>query len=92
MELSVLAVLRDGVAWLLSFGFAAGCAAAVARLATRTRYFSVPAWEPDTWHGRPRDRSERSDRDGLNPFVLAFATFWIAFTVALIALDGPLPS
>ncbi|QPV62678.1 hypothetical protein I7X12_18425 [Halosimplex litoreum] len=91
MERSVLALFRDGVVWLLAFGVAVGCAAAVTRLATRTRYFSIPAWEPDTWHGRPRGGSERADRDGLNPFVLAFVTFWIAFTGAVIALDGPLP-
>jgi hypothetical protein len=92
MELSVPAVLRDAVVWLLSFGFAVGCAAAVAHLATRTRYFSIPAWEPDTWHGRQRGRSTRSDRDGLNPFILAFVTFWIAFAIALVVLGGPLPS
>lgn len=92
MVVSALVVLRYAAVWLLSLAFAAGCAAVVVRLAVRTRFFADPDFHPETWHGRPVRQSARTEREGLNPFIVGFATFWVAFTVALVALDGPLPA
>lgn len=92
MVVSALAVLRHAGVWALSFAFAVGCAGAAVRLAVRTRFFATPDFAPETWHGRPVRRSERTQREGLNPFLIGFATFWVALTAALVALDGPLPA
>ncbi|QLH83880.1 hypothetical protein [Halosimplex pelagicum] len=81
-------VLRTAVVAAVSFAVAAGCAVAVTRLAVRTRFFAMDDRLPDTWHGRPLRQADREQRDGLNPFILAFAAFWIAFGVANVALDA----
>ncbi|ELZ24407.1 hypothetical protein C475_12482 [Halosimplex carlsbadense 2-9-1] len=92
MSPSALTLLRTAVVTVVSAAFAVGCAVAVVRLAVRTRFFSTDDRLPDTWHGRPIREADHEPQEGLNPFILAFLTFWVAFTVALTVLDGPMPA
>lgn len=88
MGIPVASVLRMAVVFALSAAFAAGCALAVTRLAVRTRFFSVHERRPDTWHGRPLHQADREVYDGVSPAPLAFAAFWVAFALAMTALDA----
>ncbi|WP_135363155.1 hypothetical protein [Halosimplex halophilum] len=81
-------VLRTAVVAVASFAVAAGAAVAVTRLAVRTRFFAMHDRLPDSWHGRPLRQADREPRDGLNPFILAFLAFWVAFGLANVALDA----
>ncbi|QLH78930.1 hypothetical protein HZS55_17240 [Halosimplex rubrum] len=88
MTVPVTTLLRTAAVVAGSFAVAAGCAVAVTRLVVRTRFFAMPETRPDSWHGRPLRQADRERRDGLNPFLLALLTFWVAFGIANLALDA----
>ena|GEM_PF-2379913 len=85
---SIPTLLRMAAVTLGSFAAGALCAAAVTRLAVRTRYFARHDLALDSWHGRPPSQTDREHQEGLNPFILTFLAFWVVFTLVMGALDA----